>query len=49
MLDFEEISRKLEQMKNKLHELGESLWHSKTRRRIEKFRSSNSFNGLLEW
>ena len=27
MLDFEEISKRLEQMQNKIKELGESLWH----------------------
>lgn len=27
MLDFEEISKRLEQMKDKISKLGESLWH----------------------
>lgn len=38
MLDFEENSKKLNNMQIKLKEIGESLWHFKIKRRIIRIR-----------
>ncbi len=34
MIDLDESAKKLESLKNRLKEVGDSLWHCKFRRRI---------------
>lgn len=48
MLELEENTKKLEELKTKLQELGESLWHSQNRRGAKKTRKSNSRSRLLD-
>jgi len=41
MLDLEETIRNLNQLKQKLENLGVSLWHTKIRKRISRIRKRN--------
>ena len=41
MLDFEENKRQLDDMQNKLKELGESLWHCKLKKKTKRVRGAN--------
>lgn len=49
MLELEENTRLLQQLKEKTHELGESLWHSWFRKSITRLRKENDGRELLEW
>ena len=49
MIELEENSRLLENMSKKIKELGESLWHTKTKRRIDWAGATNSSRKFLEW
>lgn len=41
MLDLENIAIELSNMKSKLNEIGDSLWHIKSRKWIKNIRISN--------
>ena len=49
MLDFEENTRHLEQLKNKIKELGESLWHHFFEKWTRQFRAKNKWTRFLGW
>lgn len=48
MLDLEENSKLLENIVNRLENLGESLWHRRGRKKIRKFRKTNIKRRFLE-
>ena len=48
MLELEENSKLLDSLAKKTQDLGESLWHSKTRIRINRFREKDNGRELLE-
>lgn len=48
MLDLEENSKLLETIKEKIKDLGESLWHRKKYKTIKRFRKWNIERGFLE-
>ena len=47
MLEFEENKKNLSTLKQKVLELGESLWHIKFRRRTKKPRKTNIRRRIL--
>ena len=49
MLDFEENNKKLTELKNKLQQLGDSLWHYKFRTKVKTIRRKDNRTQLLEW
>ena len=49
MIELQENSRILQVLKEKIHELGESLWHREIKKTIKKFRNKNYGRKLLEW
>ena len=49
MLELEENSKLLDSLSKKIQDLGESLWHSKTRIRIIRFRETDNGRKFLEW
>ena len=49
MLELEENTRLLQQLKEKTKELGESLWHSWVRKAITRIRKEDNGRELLEW
>ena len=42
MQDLEEILRSLSSQKDKLQDLGDSLWHTKIRRKLKRIRKWNN-------
>ena len=48
MLDLEENSKLLENIDRRFKNLGESLWHRKSRKRVRKFRKTNIRRRFLE-
>lgn len=49
MFDYEENAKRLNTLKIKLKDLGDSLWHFKFRKRIKNIRRTNSNTKFLEW
>ena len=49
MLQVEEDAKLLSQLKEKLQELGESLWHTETRKRTKRTWRANDKARVLEW
>ena len=49
MLELEENEKQLQELLQKLQELGESLWHISTRKRITRIRKANFGRKFLEW
>ncbi len=49
MLELEENTRLLQTLKEKIKELGESLWHSYFRKTIKRTRKTDYAGKLLEW
>lgn len=49
MLELEENARLLQALKNKITELGESLWSNQIRNSIKRVRKSNYARKFLEW
>ena len=47
MLEFEEIIKTLNELKNRLESLGESLWHTKFRKKITGIRRTNFKTRIL--
>ena len=47
LIELEENINKLQQLKNKIESLGESLWHKSKERRTEKVRRTNTTRKLL--
>lgn len=47
MLEFEEIIKTLNELKNRLESLGESLWHIKFRKKITGIRRANLKTRIL--
>lgn len=47
MLEFEEIIKTLNELKNRLESLGESLWHIKFRKKITGIRRANFKTRIL--
>ena len=49
LLDLEENKKSLNECKQKLKSLGDSLWHYKTRKRFTRIRGKNNGRRILEW
>ena len=49
MLEFEENIKKLQNLNQKVIELGESLWHRNIGKKVKTIRKSNTPRKLLEW
>lgn len=49
LIDFEEISKKLDSLKVKLHEIGDSLWHWKIRKWIKTTWRKDYWARFLGW
>ena len=49
MFELEENYKQLEEMIQRLQELGESLWHCKFTKRARKFRKTDITRRILEW
>ena len=48
MIELDENVKKLQELKQKNKELGESLWHNKFKRWVIKVRSSNARTKFLD-
>lgn len=48
MIELEENIRTIKAAKTKLHELGESLWHKRKTKWINKIRRANDERGILD-
>ena len=49
MLELEENNNLLKNLKQKIQELGESLWHSQVRIKITNIRKADYGRKFLEW
>ena len=49
MIEIEENTRLLHSIKEKIKELGESLWHSRITKGAKRIRRKNIRTELLEW
>jgi hypothetical protein len=49
MIELEENSKHLLNMKEKIKSLGDSLWHYKAWRKVKIIRSGNIQTRVLEW
>ena len=47
LIDLQEISLKLNELSKKLTDIGDSLWHSNSRKRIVWFRKANNYAEFL--